>query len=279
MSDEGTTAVAAPEAPAAQPETFGGARSAARERFQSEAPTPPAPTGYSGYEPPEEPPSPEPETPPPQEPTTAAEAIKEVFEDFDFEGRRYQVKPEELRYLAQLGAQHLRREGAPKEEPAPAPQAPRPEAPDPYASRFEKLEKTLQALAHSEEQRRHESHIQEIMSGARAATEQLPIFKEFASEQDIAGVLLGHVMMVKDANAGVSFETAAKKVADVWEKIRKKDRENFLKSKIAQAGKVPAGAGGTPAPAGKDLGPKDLATGAVKRSAMARFVRAMSGGE
>lgn len=235
----------------------------------------PAPAG-GGQQPTQAAPTQAAETPAPQPAPPPAE---DLFE-FEFQGERVKITPQERDAILQIGAQRylelLRQQNEPqapaKEPEQPAPQGQAPFSPEIVKAIEQILEQRLgpinQHISQQQAERarvEREASIAKIEQRLDAAVSSDPNLKAIA-EGDFGKIVKALVIAQKSADptGHMTLESAARKVGEVIAGFTEKQKQQFISSKVttAQGTRTEAGRGASPVTTSeKKMGADELMNG------------------
>jgi hypothetical protein len=139
----------------------------------------------------------------------------------------------------------------------------------------EPLLEKIAELEDKENQRERKDIYKNTLKEANRAFKKHEAFQRLPDKQKDVFRRVAAFMVTSDSNK--SWETAAKEVSDMLTSTQNQAKDELVQSKLEQAQqRVEVGGGTAPAPGPDALGRKDLVSGKVKASAMARAMRSLT---
>jgi hypothetical protein len=260
---------------------------AIEEANVEEAPAQEAPANEPSFEQPQEGPPPEEQA----EPTQQESAPTEQPFVYEYNGKQYELSPQEVKELIDMSvnaySSAAQKRGQPQEqqpqEQAPqTPQAPdfsSPEALQKYVDDAIKrgVEAQTKDVVQDVQKWRQETAAKEMMQRIDSAVSAHPELKQASTDRDDANLIKSTIVTLA-TQAGLSVEQAAQRMAKHYGKFGAAKNQEYVQTKIKQAGQKVEGAGGSsPAPGAKQLGPDDLWNGTIKNATHSDLIEAMVG--
>lgn len=208
--------------------------------------------------------------PPPTEqgasPPPAQPGEEEWSFDYEFDGRTEKLDRNAVKQLIDFAVENYRRAAAMAQAPEQPPTEKKSEEPLPFRTaddvrRFIEKEvetRTKDATDYVETLRRDLMQ-REMLSEAEKAIRGDEALSKVAGDEETKRMLMAFVLHAKGVNPNMPWRAVAQRISKLFAGAAAKEKQQFIESKIRQAGVRLEGQGGSPpAPGGKDFGPDDF---------------------